>query len=124
MARITTITLFKSESLSAGESGTSGVIDLRYCSDGGRYSLSHSIAAGTSTTCGTTTFSYVGSSIFNGEYVNPSTNGTFATSGPTIVGKITPLSPVLAPFMKIVATQTGSGTAGANSSVTAELNVQ
>ena len=128
MARITVIPLFLSKSLSAGDSGTSDVIDLRYNSNSGKFSLSHKIAAGTSTTCGTTTFSYVGCSMVDGVFVsaNPSasSSGTIGTSGPTITGKITPFTPATVPFMKIIATQTGTGTAGANSVIASELIVQ
>lgn len=124
MARISVIPLFKDKSLSAGESGTSDPIDLRYVANNGSFALSHSIAAGTSTTCGTTVLSYVGCSKFDGTYVSPNSLGTFGTSGPTIVGKITSFTPTLVPFMKIIVTQTGAGTAGANSVVTAELIVQ
>ena len=128
MAKITTIPLFKDKHLSAGDSGTSDNIDLRYISNKGRFSLSHSIAAGTATTCGTTIFEYKGCSIVDGTYVsgNPSagTSGTIGTSGPTIAGKITHFTPVLTPFMRIIATQVGAGTDGADSLVTAELNVQ
>jgi len=124
MARITTIPLFLNKSLSAGDSETSDPIDLRYSANNGVFSLSHGIAAGTSTTCGTTIFSYTGCSVFNGTFISPASSGTFATSGPAIVGKITTFTPVLTPFMKITATQTGAGTAGANSKASAELNVQ
>ena len=126
MARITTIPLFKSLSLSAGDSGTSNPIDLRYIANRGAFSLAHRNAAGTSTTCGTTVFNYTGCSLFDGTYVtpNPGTAGTIGTSGPTIAGTITAFTPVLTPFMKIVATQTGAGTAGANSVIAAELIVQ
>jgi hypothetical protein len=128
MARITTIPLFKNLSLSAGDSGTSDIIDLRYCSSNGKYSLNYQTAVGTSGTCGTTTFSYVGCSIETGTFVSPVSGGTFGTSG---TGKTEAKlmsfgtdAPVLTPFMKIIATQTGAGTAGANSKITAELNVQ
>jgi len=128
MAKITTIPLFKNKSLSAGDSGTSDVIDLRYCSSMGRYSLHYKTAAGTSTTCGTTVFSYVGCSVEDGTFISPTAYGTFGTSG---TGKTEATmmnfgtgAPILTPFMKIIAAQTGTGTAGANSVITAELNVQ
>lgn len=128
MARITIIPLFLGKSLSAGDSGTSDIVDLRYISNRGVFSLAHRITAGTSTTCGTTTFSYVGCSMKDGVFVsaNPvaSSSGTIGTSGPTITGLITPFTPVVTPFMKIIATQVGTGTAGANSVVAAELIVQ
>lgn len=124
MARITVLPLFKSQSLSAGDSGTSSPIDLRYIANQQLFSLAHSNDAGTSTTCGTTIFSYVGCSLFDGTYVSPNSLGTFGTSGPAIAGKITSFSPTLVPFMKIVVAQTGAGTLGANSKITAELIVQ
>jgi hypothetical protein len=128
MARITNIPLFKNKSLSAGDTGTSDVIDLRYSANQYRFSLSHTIQAGTSTTCGTTIFEYVGCSTEDGTYVSgdpaAGTSGTIGTAGPTVAGMITPFYPTLTPFMKIIATQVGAGTKGANSVVTAELNVQ
>lgn len=121
MARISTFPICRNLTLNAGDTGTSDPIDLRYCATRQNYSLSASIAAGTSTTCGTTFFSYTGCSLFDGTYV---ALGTFGTSGPAIAGRITSFSPTLVPFMKIVVTQSGSGNLGANSKVTAELNVQ
>lgn len=125
MARITSIPLFKSQSLSAGDSTTSSVIDLRYNASRYTFSLSYQTSPGTAGTCGTTTFSYVGCATEDGTFGSPTSGGTFGTSGTgkTEVGFFT-FSPVLIPFMKIIATQTGTGTAGANSKITAELNVQ
>ncbi len=131
MALITTIPLFKNLSLSAGDTGTSDIIDLREIVRLGKFSVQYKTAVGTSTTCGTTTFSYVGCSTRDGTYVNPATLGTFGTSG---TGKTEQfmiafgtdgygIGLVLSPFLKIIATQTGAGTAGANSVITAELNV-
>ena len=124
MARITTIPLFKDMSLSAGDSGTSDPIDLRYCANKQVFSLSHRNAAGTSTTCGTTVFTYTGCIKIDGSYVAPTGAVAAGTSGVAIAQKITPFSPTLVPFMKVVATQTGDGTNGANSVITAELIVQ
>lgn len=127
MARITTIPLFKSQSIEAGASGTSDPIDLRYCSSKGMYSVHYLAEPSTSGTCGTTIFAYTGCSTRDGVYGNPSTAGTFATAG-TVKDQITPFSPILTPFMKIIATQTGltpdATHEGANSKITAELNVQ
>jgi hypothetical protein len=134
MARITTIPLFKDKSLSAGDSGTSDVIDLRYNSTMQRFSFHYSVAAGTSTTAGTTEFSYVGCSTETGTYKVPalSVGGTFGTSGTGkvesfiigLMGNLGTSTVMLTPFMKIIATQTGAGTKGAQSIITAELNVQ
>ena len=124
MARITTIPLFKSKALSAGDIGTAGPIDLRYIANNDKFSIFQSIAAGTSTTCGTTFFSYKGCAVVDGTYVDPASDGTFGTSGPAIASTFRSITPVLSPFVKIYATQSGAGTAGANSLVTAELIVQ
>lgn len=122
MARITNIPLFKDQSLSAGDSGTSDVIDLRYCASRYVFSLRYGIAVGTSATAGTTTFSFLAGSTETGSFIS---GGIFGTSGTgQIESGLISASPVLTPFMKIVATQTGAGTAGANSKITAELNVQ
>lgn len=125
MAEIKVIPLFQDLSLSAGETGTSGIIDLRDKSERGTVTISHRNAAGTSTTCGTTVFTYMGCSILNGTYAVPTGVASMGTSGPAIAQSITPVaSPALVPYMKVVATQTGAGTAGANSKITAELIVQ
>lgn len=131
MARITVQPLFKNLSLSAGDTATAGPIDLRYCANRGELSLAHSNAAGTSTTCGTTVFTYVGCSLFDGTYVAPDGAKSIGTSGPAIAGKIISFrgepgtnAIAVVPFMNIIATQTGVGGTGANSKVTAELIVQ
>lgn len=127
MARITTIPLFKNQPLSAGDSGTSDVIDLRYCASKGSYSINFKTVAGTSATAGTTTFSYVASTLADGVYVSPFAGGTFGTTGTGIDAHLMSFgtaAPILTPFMKIIATQTGAGTAGAQSVLTVELNVQ
>lgn len=128
MAKITTIPLFKNLSLSAGDSGTSDSIDLRDKADKGFFSLAHRIAAGTSTTAGTTIFTYKGCSTKDGTYITPSAAvaiGTAGTHGTYGTANIWTFEPELMPFMKIVATQTGAGTVGANTKiVAAELIVQ
>ena len=124
MAKISTIPLFKNLSLSAGDSGTSDPIELRYTANQGYFSLFYSIAAGTFGTCGTTTFSYKASAFRDGVFVDPSSGGTFGTAGSATNLALISFAPKLTPWMKIVATQTGSGTNGADSKITAELNMQ
>jgi hypothetical protein len=123
-AKIVTIPLFKNLSLSAGDTGTSGIIDLREIAQTGTFSISSGVAAGTSTTAGTTVFTYVASPYFDGTFVAPAGVAALGTSGATIGAYFASISPVLAPFIKIVATQTGAGTAGANSKISAELHVR
>jgi len=124
MARITTIPLFLNLSLSAGDSGTSDPIDLRYAANNGYFSLNIGIAAGTSTTCGTTVFTYQSGVSLKGDFVTPASAIEIGRLGTSGTSDVRSFQPELSPFMKIVATQTGSGTAGANSKITAELNVQ
>jgi hypothetical protein len=124
MARITVIPLFKDKSLSAGDSGTSDPIDLRYQANNGMFALAFKNKAGTSGTCGTTVFTYTGCSIETGTYVAPSSAVAIGTSGPSIAGNIVTFEPELMAWMKIIATQTGAGTAGAHSNIDAELIVQ
>jgi len=121
---IQTIPLFLNKSLSAGDTGTSDIIDLRYAAQRGSYSISCSVAAGTAGTAGTTVFTYQASPSFDGPYATPSAAvamGTFGTSGADNMASFTP---ILCPFMKVVATQAGTGTAGKDSIVTANLIVQ
>jgi len=129
MAYITVVPLFKNKALSAGDTGTSGIIDLREICRMNKFSLHYVTAGGTSTTAGTTNFSYVGCSTIDGTFVSPVTDGTFGTSGTgKSESKIIPFGtsgePLLCAFMKIIATQNGAGKAGAQSIVAAELHVQ
>ncbi len=128
MARITVTPLFKNQSLSAGDACTSDPIDLRYCANQGFFSLFHKIAAGTSTTCGTTVFTYTGCSKADGTYISPAASipiGTAGSHGTYGTSNLWTFEPELMPFMKIIATQTGAGTAGANTKLlSAELIVQ
>ena len=127
MARITTIPLFTKRTLSAGDSGTSDPIDLRYSANNGYFSLFVLAKNGTFGSAGTTTFRYVGCSTFNGIYIPPKpgegTIGTACTASTTGTC-IMSFQPELTPWMRIITTQVGSGTAGADSLVTAELNMQ
>lgn len=120
---IRTISLFKDTSLSAGDATTSNIIDLRD-DNPDNFSVSSKIAAGTSTTGGTTVFTYQCSPLVDGTFNTPSTAAAVGTSGPTLGQYFSAFNPVLTPFMKIVATQTGAGTKGANSKIDAELHVQ
>lgn len=120
MARITVIPIFKDKSLSAGDSGTSDPIDCRYRANRGFFSLAHRIAAGTSGTVGTTVFTYKGCSTETGTYISPSNSiaiGTAGSHGTYGTANIWSFEPELMPFMKIIATQTGAGTAGANTKI-------
>lgn len=123
MARITTIPLFRKQSLSAGDACTSDPIDLRDIAQTGSFSIASKVEAGTATTAGTTIFTYTGANERDDTYASPASNA-IGTSGVTIGSYLHGFSPVLSPFVKVVATQTGAGTLGANSKITAELNVR
>jgi hypothetical protein len=121
---ISVIPVFKNLSLSAGDSGTSGVIELNGKANCGIFGLANSVTSGTAGTVGTTIFSYVGSSLRDGTYVSPANAVAIGTAGTGQSSNIATFEPELMPFMKIIATQTGTGTAGYDSKVTAEFIVQ
>ena len=124
MAKITTLPLFGQKRLSAGDVGTSGLIDLRYNSSKHLFSLAARVNAGTASTPGTTVFSYVGASFETGTCISPSAAIAIGTFGTALGADIVAFTPPLLPFMKIIATQVGAGTVGKDSIVDAELNVQ
>jgi hypothetical protein len=116
--------VFLNQHLSAGESGTSNAVDLREAAQRGLFSLSVSVAIGTAGTAGTTVLTYSGCSKVDGTYVTPSSAIAIGTMGTNCSRNIITFEPELMPFIKIIATQTGTGTAGKDSKVTAELIVQ
>lgn len=124
MAEIHIIPVFNNKSLSAGDVGTSQIIDLRNIAQRGDFALAFSVAKGTAGTAGTTAFSYAVSSLRGGTYVAPSASVGIGTAGTDVTQDIATFTPVLAPFMKIIATQVGAGTQGYDSKVTAELIVR
>jgi hypothetical protein len=124
MAKITVWPLFHHQSLSAGDSATSGKIDLRYCANQRQFSLAINTCAGTNGTAGTTIFSYIASSTEEGSYTAPGGSVAIGTAGTTGTNNIIDFSPVLTPFMKIISAQTGTGTSGSDTKFDAELIVQ
>ena len=124
MAKITTIPVFSHQKLSAGDVGTSGLINLQYNSSKHLFSLAARVNAGTASTPGTTVFTYTGASFENGTCISPSAAVAIGTFGTGLGADIVAFTPPLMAFMKIVATQTGSGTTGKDSFVDAELLVQ
>jgi hypothetical protein len=123
MALIHTIQLFKNKSLAGGESGTSQVIDLRNLAEVGNFALAFRSAAGTAGTAGTTIFSYTQCSERGGTYLTPSAGYAIGTAGTGVTDDIVAFSPVMSPFMKVIATQTGIAS-GKDSKVSAELIVR
>jgi len=118
------IQLFTGTSLSAGSSGTSRAIDLREVTPGGCFSIGVSIGIGTAGTCGTTVFTYSAGQTIDGPFTAPSNAQAIGTCGTSNMNDVIGFYPVLTPFLKIIATQTGAGNVGKDSVVTAELNVQ
>ncbi|HPE06240.1 MAG TPA: hypothetical protein PLW50_00810 [Smithellaceae bacterium] len=119
--------LFTNAPLSAGDSATSRAIDLRYVAQRGKFAIATSVVGGTSTTGGTTSLIYKVGVSLDGEFISPSgtaatasTIGTYGTGGRTYAE----FNPILTPFIKFVAQQSGAGTAGAQSKLSAELIVQ
>ena len=123
-APITTTSLWKATSLSAGNAATSDPVDLRIIAKNGMFSLFSSVVAGTAGTVGTTAFTYVGCATRDGNYISPSAAVAIGTRGTGSTSNLNSFEPELMPFMKIIATQTGSGTAGRDSKITADLITQ
>ncbi len=121
---ITVHSLLKDVQLSAGDTGTSPAVDLRYAAQRGKFALNPIVALGTSGTAGTTVFSYLCAPSLNGTYVAPSAAVAIGTMGTALGGNVIDFEPVMAPFMKIVATQSGAGSAGNASKITVNLFVQ
>jgi hypothetical protein len=124
MAKITTIPHFSKKKLSAGDIGTSDLIDLRFNSSKHLFALAARANLGTAGTSGTTVFSYAVASFEAGTCIVPSAAVAIGTFGTGNGADVVTFTPPLAPFMKIIATQTGSGTSGKDSIVDAELIVQ
>lgn len=129
MALIHTIQVFSNQKLSHGESGTSQVIDLRNLALVGNFALAFKSIAGTAGSAGTTIYSYTECSERDGTFISPT--GTFAigtAGGGGTPSDIVAFSPVLAPYMKIIATQSGvagtAASAGKDSKISAELIVR
>ena len=125
-APITVIPLLKAKTLSAGDSATSDPIDLRESVKLGVFSISYSATLGTAGTLGTSTFTYLGCPTHGGEYVCPAgtVGNSIGSCGTGGTKGIMAFKPELMPFMKIVTTQEGTGNAGKDSVITAELIVQ
>jgi hypothetical protein len=116
--------LFINKSLSAGDSGTSNAIDLRYEAQRGKFAIHASVAAGTAGTAGTTIFSYQLADSLNGVYTAPSAAVAMGTFGTAALTDFKTFTPILGPFMKVIATQAGADTVGNDSKITASLIVQ
>lgn len=114
---VRTIALFQNQQLSAGESATSGVIDIREAN--GSFSIASRVSDGTAGTVGNTVLTFEMGSTENGPYVTPSSAVAIGTNGTANQSDIFPFLPgVVSPFLKIIATQ---GTDGNDSKLTAEL---
>lgn len=129
MALIHTIQLFSKQQLSHGGSGTSQVLDLRNLAQVGNFALSFKSIAGTAGSAGTTIYTYTQCSEREGTFITPTGAYAIGTAGGGgTPSDIVAFSPVLAPYMKIIATQTGvSGTAalnGKDSKISAELIIR
>ncbi len=118
------VPLWRNKSLSAGDAATSDIIDLRDRAQKGAFCLASRVSAGTAGTAGTTTYTFVGCSTETGTFVAPSTGNTIGSNGTGKTDGFIQFLPEMMPFMKIVATQEGSGNAGKDSKISAELIIQ
>jgi len=123
MAKITTISVFKNKNLNSGTSCTSDKIDLRHIANNGYFALAVNIMNGTASTCGTTSFTYLCSSLEEGTFITPSNAVAIGTKGTAGVDILT-FEPEVTPFIKITANQTGSTAGGNNTKFDMDLIVQ
>lgn len=112
---ITTIKLFSNESIAASGSATSVAVDLREIAQEGRFSVYSAI-----TGSGTVKIEYLVAPEEDGTYIEPAGASDVAT-GLAAGSAAASFSPVVAPFLRIKATETG----GANGvGLSLWLNVQ
>jgi hypothetical protein len=128
MAEITTIFMLKNTAVGTGSAGgtnSSDIIDLRDINRKNNFTLSYRVgAAGAVSTAATVNFKYLLSYTKDGTFAAPITGdkGTIGTAGSGAAGScgLIGFTPVIAPFMKILAIAGTSGTA----LVSTELHVQ
>ena len=112
---ITTYKLFASEAVGTSGVATSVYVDLRQVAPDGIFSIQY-----TFTGSGVLTWTYTVCSTSDGTYFTPSGAADIATSTTTGTDGVS-FEPELFPYMKIVATETGTNTASITSLY---LNVQ
>lgn len=98
---VTTIKLFSSQNIAASASATSGAVDLREIAQEGRFSIYATV-----TGSGTLKLEYLVAPEKDGTFIEPAGASDVAT-GLTAGNAAASFSPVLAPFLKIKATETG-----------------
>jgi len=102
--QITTNRLLTAHSLAASAVKESEVVDLRHILDQGRYSVSYTI-----TGTGTVKLEYLAAPTKEGPFIEPAAASDIAT-GLTVGSGSYAFTPVLTPFIKIRATETGGPT--------------
>ena len=112
-AQISSILVHNATAVAASGTGTSSAVDLRSLTQTGAFALHYTIAGS-----GTASLSFSQSATATGTFV---TYATAIATGKTAGTYYTPFAPPVAPYMKILATETG-GAQGIT--VTARLVVQ
>jgi hypothetical protein len=119
--KITTKYLWRTTQVGTSGTLTSDAIDMRDLAAVGSCALTYKVNKVTAATAGTVAFTYQYAPTFDGTYIQPSGAGTIGTA--TVVDGNTALvafTPVLAPFIKVVAI---CGTS-APALVTAEVHIR
>jgi hypothetical protein len=121
---ITTLPLFKSQTIAGGTCGTAGPFDLRDIAKDGQFGLTYTIEASGVSSCGTTSFIVHGSPVWDGTYT-AMTAGTLSTHAGTNGGNVfIPVTIYTIPFIKIYATMGTSADHVLTGKVTAHLHVR
>lgn len=113
--QITTTRLLTAHSLAASAVKDSGAVDLRHIMDNGRLSVSYTI-----TGTGTVKLEYLAAPTKDGPFIEPAGASDIGT-GLTVGSGSFAFTPILTPFIKIRATETGAANAAV---LTLDLNVQ
>jgi hypothetical protein len=120
---ITTLQLFKSQTILGGTCGTAGPFDLRDCMRQGKIGITYAIEPIGVSSCGTCSFVYQACHAWEGEsYVSIGTAGTIiGTAGQS---GILDISLPTVPFIKVLATMGTSADHVLTGKFTAHLHVR
>lgn len=121
---ITTLPLFKSQTILGGTCGTAGPFDIRDIAKDGQFGLTYTIEPVGVSSCGTSTFVCLGCAVWDGTYI-ASTSGALATCLGTNGGSdFIKVTLPTAPFIKILGTMGTSADHVLTGKFTAHLHVR